>query len=133
MPRRFAAQVHHSAGRLLKSRHVRESPAWYQVVLDNPPPALPAKVALSRTPFDVRDKDTVRWEKPKRMGTPKVKPLPVYYLEDDIRRQFFRDHPFEAFRPRSLSERGTIAEEHHVRGAEWTRLRQRSTEPSPEE
>ena len=59
--------------------------------------------------------------------------LPVKYVEDEIRRQFFRDHPFEAFREASLVEGATVQSEHPVRGVEWRRLRQRGRNPSPEE
>jgi small subunit ribosomal protein S23 len=62
-----------------------------------------------------------------------LRPLPVTYTEDNIRRQFFRDHPFEAFRARSLTEVGTIENEHPIRGLNWTRLNQRGRNPSPEE
>ncbi|KAH7106730.1 mitochondrial ribosomal protein S25-domain-containing protein [Auriculariales sp. MPI-PUGE-AT-0066] len=132
MPRRFASQVHQSIGRLVQSKHIRREPAWYQVVLDHPPPSLPPRATPARDDFDVDERDKIPRTKPVRMGTPKVRPLPVYYLEDDIRRQFFRDHPFEAYRPRILSEKGTVDDEHPVRGLEWTRLRQRGVEPSPE-
>jgi len=60
-------------------------------------------------------------------------PLPIHYLEDDVRRQFFRDHPFEAFRPVTLVEGGGVADEHPINGQEWTRLRQRGRNPSPED
>jgi small subunit ribosomal protein S23 len=62
-----------------------------------------------------------------------LRPLPVTYTEDNIRRQFFRDHPFEAFRARSLTEVGTIENEHPIRGLNWTRLNQRGRNPSPED
>jgi small subunit ribosomal protein S23 len=54
-------------------------------------------------------------------------------VEDDIRRQFFRDHPFEAFRPRTLTEAGTVENEHPIGGLKWTRLNQRGRNPSSEE
>lgn len=63
----------------------------------------------------------------------KPRPLPIKYIEDDVRRQFFRDHPFEAFRPRTLVEGAAIEPPHAVRGKEWTRLRQRGRNPTPEE
>jgi small subunit ribosomal protein S23 len=63
----------------------------------------------------------------------KPRPLPIWYIEDDVRRQFFRDHPFEAFRPRTLVEGAGIQSSHAVNGQSWTRLRQRGRNPSPEE
>jgi small subunit ribosomal protein S23 len=59
--------------------------------------------------------------------------MPVKYIEDDIRRQFFRDHPFEAFRARSITEAGAVEDEHPTSGLQWTRLSQRGRNPSPEE
>ncbi|EJD51783.1 hypothetical protein AURDEDRAFT_111393 [Auricularia subglabra TFB-10046 SS5] len=132
MPRRFAVQVHKTAGRLLQAKHIAQTPAWYEVVLQHPPIPLPPRAPAPRTHFDAPP-ETGKLEHAKRMGTPKVKPLPVYYLEDEIRRQFFRDHPFEAFRPRILSEKGAIDDEHPIRGTEWTRLRQRGLNATPED
>lgn len=131
MPRRFAAQVHKTAGRLLQAKHIREAPAWYDVVLQHPPIPLPPRAPSNRVSYDIVT--TASKETPRRMGAPNVKPLPIYYLEDEIRRQFFRDHPFEAFRPRSLSEKGEIDDEHPIRGLDWTRLRDRGLNPTPEE
>lgn len=65
--------------------------------------------------------------------TPSPRIRPIEYTEDRIRRQFFRDHPFEALRPRSLVEQGTIREEHPIQGKEWTKLSQHGRTPTPEE
>ncbi|TFY79307.1 hypothetical protein EWM64_g4705 [Hericium alpestre] len=87
----------------------------------------------------LRDKARELRKKAKKQPTfapkapPSPRPKPVTYLEDEIRRQFFRDHPFETFRPISLVEEGAIEEEHPIRGAEWTRLKQRSRNPTPED
>jgi small subunit ribosomal protein S23 len=59
--------------------------------------------------------------------------LPIHYIEDDVRRQFFRDHPFESFRPVTLVESGNVADEHPINGKEWTRLRQRGRNPTAED
>jgi len=67
------------------------------------------------------------------MRRSKTQPLPIHYVEDDVRRQFFRDHPFETFRPVSLTEGGEIRDEHPIVGKAWTRLRQRGRNPSPED
>lgn len=59
---------------------------------------------------------------------------PIEYTADRVRRQFFRDHPFEALRPRSIVERDEIdTEDGVVKGKEWTRLRQRGRNPSPDD
>jgi len=63
----------------------------------------------------------------------KSRPLPVVFGEDEIRRQFFRDHPFEAYRPKELVEGETVAQVEEPSGKHWTRLEQRSTVPTAEE
>ena len=45
----------------------------------------------------------------------------MQYIEDDLRKQFFRDHPFEAFRPRTLVEGMGIEPPHSVSGKAWKR------------
>ncbi|KAK7059156.1 mitochondrial ribosomal small subunit component [Paramarasmius palmivorus] len=130
MVRRVASQVHYQVSRLLKGGVMREEPLWYRAVLANPPLPLPAKAPPARTAYDQHKKDSKAKLRPYE-----PKPLPIYYLEDDIRRQFFRDHPFEAFRPVTLVERSVIGEntEGLASGKEWTRLRQRGRNPSPED
>lgn len=129
MVRRIPTQVHQQASRLLKGSFIRKPPQWYDPVLENPPIPLPARAPPRRTTFDAPTvKRTVAPRK-----TPGPRPLPVMYLEDEVRRQFFRDHPFETFRPVTLVEGGAIEEENPIRGKDWTRLRQRGRNPSPEE
>lgn len=62
-----------------------------------------------------------------------VKPQNIGYEEDRVRRQFFKDFPFEALRPVSLVEGREIRSEHEIRGASWTALEQRGSFPSVEE
>ena len=132
MVRRIPSQVHKQAGRLLRSKYLKDEPAWYQAVLEYPPIPLPSRAPPSRSTYDLPpEKRSQKVAKNRRYGTPQ--PLPVHYLEDDVRRQFFRDHPFEAFRPVTLVEAGGVADEHPIIGKEWTRLRQRGRNPSPEE
>lgn len=129
MVRRIPTQVHQQVSRLLKTSFIKREPAWYRAVLDNPPLPLPARAPPRRTAFDA---PTTKPALPPRK-TPGVKPLPITYLEDEVRRQFFRDHPFETYRPVSLVEAGAIEEQNPIQGAVWTRLRQRGRNPSPEE
>jgi len=126
MVRRVASQVHKQASRLLKAGYLKREPAWFQAVLDHPPLPLPARAPPSRSEFDL----------PRSLKKPAgiaEKPLEISYLEDELRKQFFRDHPFEAFRPTSLVEGREIEDEHPVRGKAWTRLRQRTRNPKPED
>ncbi|GBE77799.1 mitochondrial ribosomal protein S25-domain-containing protein [Sparassis latifolia] len=134
MSKRVASQVHKQASRLLRQNYLRREPLWYQAVLDHPPLPLPAKNPPPRTNYDLPTKNThVKHASSGRTRIEKPHPLPVQYVEDEIRRQFFRDHPFEAFRPTTLLEGAHIEDEHPIQGKEWTRLRQRGRNPTPED
>jgi small subunit ribosomal protein S23 len=126
MVRRIASQVHKQAGRLLRGNYLKTEPKWYQAVLQHPPLPLPARAPARRTLFDSDKADHP--ENPHH-----TKPIEISYIEDRVRRQFFRDHPFEAYRPRTLVELDRIEDEHPIRGTKWTRLSQRTKNPSPEE
>src|SRR4051812_8442101 len=111
MVRRIASQVHQQASRLLRSNYLQHEPAWYQAVLEHPPLPLPSrKPASARTAYDLPAPSRAK------LKTRTPRPMPIAYVEDDVRRQFFRDHPFEAFKPVSLVEGGGIADEHPIRG-----------------
>ncbi|KAF8913048.1 mitochondrial ribosomal protein S25-domain-containing protein [Gymnopilus junonius] len=122
--RRIASQVHQQVSRLLRANYLRKEPVWYQAVLENPPLTLPPKAPPSRTAYD---------QKPQSFTKHSTRPLPIYYLEDDIRRQFFLDHPFETFRPTTLVEADRIEDPHPIDGDKWTRLGQRGRNPTPED
>jgi small subunit ribosomal protein S23 len=130
MVRRIASQVHQQVSRLRRADYIKDRPAWFQAVLEYPPLPLPPKAPPSRTAYDQQPLHRSPASKP-RPHDPRS--LPIYYVEDDIRRQFFRDHPFEAFRPTTLVEGGGIEAPHPIEGAAWTRLRQRGRNPSPDE
>ena len=130
MVRRIASQVHKQASRLTRAGLLKNPPAWYQAVLENPPLPLPPREPPSRTSYDSAAPNQHAFAVKK---TPGPRPLTVSYIEDDIRRQFFRDHPFESFRPRSITEIGAIEDEHPINGLQWTRLSQRGRKPSTEE
>lgn len=109
----------------MKANYIKKEPVWYHAVLDYPPISLPAKQPPTRSDADQKPNS-----KSKRYS---VRPLPVHYLEDDVRRQFFRDQPFEAFRPTSLVENDVIEAPNPISGESWTRLRQWGRNPTPEE
>ncbi|KAG8986812.1 mitochondrial ribosomal small subunit component [Tulasnella sp. JGI-2019a] len=140
MPRRFASQVHLTVSRLLQSNFLAQKPAWYDPVLQYPPiPTPPRTPSTSRSTFDTISPNAPRlrlkrqlnvendaWDRPKAEA--------IVYLEDRVRRQFFKDHPFEAFRARSLVENDLeTAAEHEMTGEKWTRLIQRGRNPTPED
>ncbi|PFH54841.1 hypothetical protein AMATHDRAFT_135239 [Amanita thiersii Skay4041] len=129
MVRRVASQVHQQVSRLMRANYIKEEPAWFQAVLQHPPLPLPSKAPPSRSSYDqLPSKFTLG-----KLRPPLNQPLPIYYLEDDIRRQFFRDHPFEAFRPITLAEGAAIRDEHRICGKAWIRLRQRGRNPTPDD
>jgi small subunit ribosomal protein S23 len=137
MVRRIACQVHKQVSRLTRAGFIKTPPVWYEAVLDHPPLPLPPREPPSRTSYDSSSSPSsnhafasAATATKKTQGS---RPLPITYVEDGIRRQFFRDHPFEAFRPRTLTEAGTVENEHPVSGLKWTRLNQRGRNPSPEE
>ncbi|KAI0095119.1 mitochondrial ribosomal protein S25-domain-containing protein [Irpex rosettiformis] len=135
MVRRIASQVHKQASRLLVQNVIKREPAWFQAVLDHPPLPLPPREPPARQDYDLLPQDQLaaRTAPAKHMRPAPRRPLPIHYLEDDVRTQFFKDHPFEAYRPRSLVEDGEVEGESSIRGENWTRLRQRGRNPSPED
>lgn len=135
MPRRFANQVHKQASRLLLARFTKREPSWFQAVLENPPLPLPARAPAPRSDYDLpkHEQSAARAIPPRRPRPLDPKPMQIAYVEDEIRRQFFEDHPFEAFRPRSIVEEGHVEPEHPIQGKAWTRLRQHGRNPTPEE
>ncbi|KAF9448180.1 hypothetical protein P691DRAFT_65885 [Macrolepiota fuliginosa MF-IS2] len=134
MVRRFANQVHQQVSRLMRANYIKKEPAWYQAVLQYPPLPLPPRAPPIRTEYDQQSSGPVVTSgQATRLRKLKPRPLPIKYIEDDVRRQFFRDHPFEAFRPKTLVEGAGIESPHSVKGEEWMRLRQRGRNPSPED
>ncbi|KAF8445759.1 mitochondrial ribosomal protein S25-domain-containing protein [Boletus edulis BED1] len=128
MVRRIASQVHKQVSRLMQANYIREEPLWYQAVLQYPPLPLPSRA----TPFRALDAENPT-RKPTVFRPPKMQPSTIRYLEDKLRLQFFRDHPFEAFRPVSIVEGQLVEPEHPVRGKDWSRLSQRTKNPTAED
>lgn len=124
MVRRIASQVHKTASRLKEAKMIPE-PAWFQAVLQHPPLPVPPRGPPRRTGFDTRERSLSRQVRPRAE--------PIVYLEDQVRRRFFEDHPFEAYRPQSLVENKHVRREHRAKGPSWTRLSQRGPNPQPEE
>lgn len=135
--RRVASQVHQQASRLIEAGHLKP-PLWYNAVMDHPPLPLPPRASPKRGPFDILIKgsshsSTAKHIPSKHLRPPKFRPNPIIYLEDKVRRQFFRDRPFQAFRAVSIVEGGAIEEEHAIRKTEWVRLAQHGPNPTPED
>ncbi|GAA5899340.1 mitochondrial 37S ribosomal protein mS23 RSM25 [Sporobolomyces salmoneus] len=76
---------------------------------------------------------TTRRKPPKKFNPKQARPEEIVFPEDDIRKRFYLDHPFEAYRPVSLVENDRVRNGGSVEGLEWTELRQVSLNPSPED
>lgn len=125
---RQTAVAQHSAGKL------RQVPKWLDIMHDVPP----AEVLVRNRPqqhqlvrqrlktvpgasrpqavFEVQEK-RIKPKKASRM----FQPVEIKYEEDQLRKEFFRDHPWELARPRVLVEKSGKDFERY----NWSRLQQR--------
>ena len=117
------------------TRYIVREPRWFQAVLNNLPLPLPPRAPPSRSDYNLPPpKRSAALTVAPKYGKPlNLKALLVVYLEDELRRQFFIDHPFEATRPKTLVEEGVIKPEHPVSEVMWRRLRRRGWNLLPEE
>jgi small subunit ribosomal protein S23 len=142
--RKLATQVPASVSRLLQSSLLQSPPAWYTPVLANPPSVLPPRQTVPRQrklPGGVSDlppqhldrskEGLTRTHKMKHLRETKPRPQEIVYPEDRVRRQFFKDFPFEALRPTSLVEGQDLRDE-GATGREWISLAQRGAYPTVE-
>lgn len=130
MPRHIPGQVTQSVSRLLEGRYLKSPPAWYDATIQhpptNPPPLfsrerpdsdLPRSMqsSVQRARQDAANKagrrSVVNKRKKLRSQMPPLRPQPIVYEADRVRRQFFRDHPWEAKRPAILTEMNDMLEE----------------------
>lgn len=161
MPRRIPSQVPQTVSRLLESGFLKTPPAWFEAVNNHPPVTVPARHPVKRPDDDLPvrlrasapqsrlakagssstaaagaqtyGRDTTNSKKKSRTLTPKLTPKPIVYDEDKIRQQFFRDHPWEAYRPTTLVEMAdTVGSESRVHG-DPKRLRSYGRNPSVED
>lgn len=147
-----------TVSRLLQGGFLQRPPAWFGAVGSVAPlrPSLtrriPKQAKEDSAPRASTSKQTQKqadaqyaWKGPRRLGSAKAKkslryippkPAPVKGLElhDKVRRMFFADHPFEAFRGIDLVEKDGVRESSlGPQGEQWTELRQRSWNPSADE
>lgn len=123
MPRRIPTQVTQTVSRLLEGGYVKKPPAWFEPTLRHPPAVVPPRQERKRPDADLphslrsearqaalqrADAKTKRSNlnslKKLRAQLPPLRPQPIVYPADRIRRQFFRDHPWEAKRVSTLVE-----------------------------
>ncbi|EON62744.1 hypothetical protein W97_01969 [Coniosporium apollinis CBS 100218] len=87
-------RVHSAATQLLETQRLRAEPPWYHVVANIPPSQPLVRPILNAAAQSKKGK------KPSRM----FQPMPIKYPEDQLRREFFSDHPWELARPRVVLE-----------------------------
>lgn len=119
MPRKLPTQVPQTVSRLLGAGFLKQPPAWYDAVTSHPPQPVPTRHQVARPdedlPLSLRStahrpvastssRDPRNSKKKARALGPSLAPKPIVYDEDRIRQQFFRDHPWEAYRPQTLVE-----------------------------
>lgn len=79
----------------VSGRYQATAPPWYSVIYDVPPAETitrPAAVQLWRP--------KARQKKPKNV----YRPQRIWHPEDDLRQNFYQDHPWELARPRMILE-----------------------------
>jgi small subunit ribosomal protein S23 len=158
MPRRLGATVPQTVSRLLQGGLLPRPPAWFTAVASVAPlrPSLTKRVprqepepstSSSSSSSSSHSELEYAWKGSRKLKSANAKrqlkyrpakPAPIKGLElqDKIRKTFYEDHPFEAFRGISLVEQDSIlgeASKPGPTGKNWTELRQRSSNPSPEE
>lgn len=122
MPRRIPIQVTQTVSRLMQGGYVKSPPAWYAPTLQYPPATQAPRQPRARPDEDLPR--SLRSDAPaqrrlaelpsgrSRMNShhkirsqlPTLRAQPIVYEADRVRRQFFRDHPWEARRTRTLVE-----------------------------
>ncbi|KAI8967955.1 mitochondrial ribosomal protein S25 [Mycotypha africana] len=113
---------------LLKANLLKEPPVWLSAVQAYPPgPSIvraknPEVNVSGQTEIEQQlfskppPKQRIRYSS-KHVRTRAPKPLPIIYPEDRLRRQFYRDHPFELSRPKVLVE-----DEHGINRTDFSKL-----------
>ncbi|KAK6339111.1 mitochondrial ribosomal small subunit component [Orbilia brochopaga] len=114
-------QIYKETGQLLRSGVLRKEPPWYRVVASIPPSTVlvrtaPVAFESESTPTTTSSAVRQRARKSKRF----FRPERIQYTEDDLRKTFFADHPWELARPRILVEDSG----NDSQGYDWSRLQQ---------
>ncbi|KXT06829.1 hypothetical protein AC578_7216 [Pseudocercospora eumusae] len=89
----FAPQnVHKQATLLLDAKRMPAPPPWYPVIGTIPPSTRLTRPALQRP------------QRPGKKASKLFKPLSLQYTEDQLRWEYYNDHPWELARPRVVLE-----------------------------
>ena len=84
--------VQKHATALLQAQRLTHPPSWYKAISQNPPPQKLVRQPLQRT------------HKPGKRSSRLFTPVQVSYEEDELRWEYFNDHPWELARPRMVLE-----------------------------
>jgi len=105
----FAPQrVYQAATRLLEANRRIAPPPWYHVVANLPPSARLVRPALQGA------------SRKGKKASKLFQPVKLEYEEDQLRSDFFGDHPWELARPRQVLEDDGKDYQNH----DWSRLEQ---------
>ncbi|RIA86327.1 mitochondrial ribosomal protein S25 [Glomus cerebriforme] len=109
MYRATPKQFHNHVSKLLTGEIIKTLPAWYSAMKNVPPGQ-----NLLRSPLQFREdnlqkhnlrlRSNVKSHSQKHLRTKIPRPQKIYYMLDGLRRDFYRDHPYELLRPQILME-----------------------------
>jgi len=107
------SRVFQTASLLLESQSISQAPPWFKTIGSIPP----GEIMTRTQPVQHRDSNRKsRTRKPSKMFKPQL----IEYEEDRLRREFYRDHPWELARPRIVLENdGKDAQR-----CDWSRIQQ---------
>ncbi|KAG1468561.1 hypothetical protein G6F56_003763 [Rhizopus delemar] len=99
----------------LKGRLLKEAPVWLPAVQAIPPgPSIirsqnphvnvSGQTEIEKELFETKKHMKTQRYSQKHLRTPPPRPRAIVYPEDKLRRQFYKDHPFELARPKVLVE-----------------------------
>ncbi|EPS43209.1 hypothetical protein H072_2792 [Dactylellina haptotyla CBS 200.50] len=99
-------RIYKDTAQLLSSGILRKEPPWYRVVASVPP----STILIRTAPVEFEPNQASHRQENRQIYRPSKKskkffrPGHVRYPEDDLRKTFFSDHPWELARPRILVE-----------------------------
>ncbi|KAF3907336.1 hypothetical protein ABW20_dc0105908 [Dactylellina cionopaga] len=108
---------------LLRSGILKKEPSWYRVVASVPPSAVLVRtvpVDFDSSPPGVLQEKHQQASRKSKKSKRFFQPGHIHYLEDDLRKTFFSDHPWELARPRILVE----DDGNDSRRYDWCKLQQ---------
>ena len=110
-------KVHQLASQVRETARNPPITPWYDVVGRIPPSQ--CLVRTQPLPHQKQNKNRIKPKKPSKLFQPQI----INYEEDNLRREFFGDHPWELARPRMVLE-GDGKDSHKT---DWSRIRQSHT------